>query len=73
MRGLDLWRDAERVLDVGCGNGFFLNQLADAFPDKEYLGVDVNAGVLALAPPPLPGRPGVDRTRTGRDRAGADP
>ncbi len=31
----------DSVLDVGCGNGFLLNELAKNFPDKKFSGIDV--------------------------------
>lgn len=36
------WRKASRVLDGGCGNGYYLSQLRAYFPDKDYSGVDLS-------------------------------
>jgi ubiquinone/menaquinone biosynthesis C-methylase UbiE len=38
-----------RVLDVGCGAGQLLFKLADAYPNGQYTGVDVDAHGIALA------------------------
>jgi len=34
-------RDAKRLLDVGCGRGYFLGKVAEARPDLQLVGVDV--------------------------------
>ncbi len=44
--------DAEtplRVLDAGCGTGLLLAALADGRPDARLTGVDLSAGMLAIA------------------------
>jgi SAM-dependent methyltransferase len=41
------WRGDERVLDVGCGNGFLVNELAKRLTDGRAVGIDLwktNAG-----------------------------
>lgn len=43
------WHDAKSVLDVGCGNGYYLRRLANEFPDKTYLGVDISSELLNIA------------------------
>ncbi|MGI9384574.1 MAG: class I SAM-dependent methyltransferase [Methyloligellaceae bacterium] len=43
------WAPARSVLDVGCGNGFYLSQLQPFFPRKSYLGIDVSAELIGLA------------------------
>jgi SAM-dependent methyltransferase len=35
------WRGDERVLDVGCGNGFLVNELAKRLTDGRAVGIDL--------------------------------
>lgn len=39
----------ERVLDVACGTGAFVERLVAANPNQHVVGVDVSAGMLAQA------------------------
>lgn len=41
--------NAERVLDLGCGNGSYLRRIAERFPDKRYVGMDADAGYISSA------------------------
>ncbi|MFC8723574.1 class I SAM-dependent methyltransferase [Kitasatospora sp. NPDC057198] len=41
------------VLDVGCGNGRFVNRLHEDRPDLRVVGVDVSAGILAEVEGPV--------------------
>ncbi|WP_035847753.1 class I SAM-dependent methyltransferase [Kitasatospora azatica] len=41
------------VLDVGCGNGKFVNRLYKDRPDLQIVGVDISAGILADVPKPV--------------------
>ncbi len=43
------WRQARRVVDVGCGVGYYLNRIAARFPAKSYLGIDVSKPFIDLA------------------------
>ncbi len=43
------WQTAHRVLDAGCGNGYFLAHLMKFFPDKAYTGVDLSAELISAA------------------------
>lgn len=43
------WHQARRVIDVGTGNGYYLNRIVDLFPDKRYTGIDSSAELLAIA------------------------
>lgn len=43
------WQAARHVLDVGCGNGYYLSQLRSAFPQKSYFGVDLSRELIAEA------------------------
>jgi arsenite methyltransferase len=53
-------RSGERVLDVGCGPGFYLAELADAVgPEGALVGVDSSAAMLALAARRCTGRANV--------------
>jgi SAM-dependent methyltransferase len=57
------WLNAARtVLDVGTGNGYFLQKLRELFPDKHYRGIDVSAELVAQARAALGEAAGVDLT-----------
>ena len=43
------WHTAERVLDLGSGDGYYLQRLASYFPDKSYAGIDVDARAIQAA------------------------
>lgn len=49
LRGLPAWTSARRVIDAGCGNGYYLSRLAAFFPEKEYLGIDISPELTAAA------------------------
>ena len=57
QRILRRWHPArgERVLDVGCGTGLFVGQLAREFNDLELHGLDLSAHMLAEARRTTPG------------------
>ncbi len=42
-----------RVVDVGCGNGKFIQRLRDDRPDLTLLGLDIASGILAGVPGPV--------------------
>jgi len=46
---LNAWRDGSKILDAGCGNGYFLSRLQQFFPNKEYFGVDISPELVARA------------------------
>lgn len=58
MRGIDALRTARRVLDVGCGNGAYLAQLRERYPEKDYIGMDVSPAFIEMATR-RHGRPGL--------------
>ena len=37
------------ILELGCGKGGFISQLACAHPENNYLGIDITDKVLILA------------------------
>ena len=41
-------RDAERILDIGCGNGYVLEMLAEQY-DCDYTGIDISESILKTA------------------------
>lgn len=43
------WDRAESVLDLGVGNGYYLEKLATYFPDKSYVGIDISEEFIAFA------------------------
>lgn len=45
----DWWSSANDILELGCGNGVFLNTLQNRFKDKHYLGMDKELGILDQA------------------------
>src|SRR3954451_2995049 len=49
LRGHPAWRAASTVLDVGCGNGYYLAQLQSFFPEKAYIGIDVSRELIDVA------------------------
>jgi SAM-dependent methyltransferase len=51
----------DRVLDVGCGPGFFVSELLDAVgPDGSVVGVDLSPDMLAVATKRAQGRPNAE-------------
>lgn len=46
-------RGGGRVVDVGCGNGTFIQRLRQDRPDLELLGLDIAPGILAGVPGPV--------------------
>ncbi len=53
------WRQARSVVDVGCGNGYYLSRLAARDPGKAYTGIDLSPQLIAQAEQ----RRGTDRVR----------
>jgi 2-polyprenyl-3-methyl-5-hydroxy-6-metoxy-1,4-benzoquinol methylase len=43
------WQSAKKVLELGCGNGAFLSKLSNYFPEKRYLGVEIDEKNLNIA------------------------
>ena len=43
-------RGDERVLDIGCGAGFYHETLHDRWPNIDYTGIDFSAGMLSKHP-----------------------
>ena len=54
---LDLLRDIQfnSLLDVGCGDGRFLREVAKIYPNKQLLGVDYSERAIAFAKAMSPG------------------
>ncbi len=49
LLSLEQWHRARRVIDAGCGNGYYLAQLREHFADKNYLGIDISPELTASA------------------------
>lgn len=45
----DFWNRAHSVVDAGCGNGYYLSKIAEFFPDKRYLGIDISPALVTSA------------------------
>jgi len=43
------WLESSCVLDVGCGNAYYLRHLARYFPGKSYLGIDMDLAHIETA------------------------
>jgi SAM-dependent methyltransferase len=43
------WHSARAILDLGSGNGYYLNKLAARFPGKVYHGVDTSSELVSIA------------------------
>ncbi|MFI1353720.1 class I SAM-dependent methyltransferase [Streptomyces sp. NPDC020898] len=46
-------RGGGRVVDVGCGNGTYVQRLREDRPDLVVLGLDISPGILATVPGPV--------------------
>ncbi len=55
LLSMKAWQAARRVLDAGCGNGYYLSRVRDFFPDKQYAGVDISPALVAHAGRRCPG------------------
>lgn len=42
------WQSAQQVLDFGCGNAHYTSLLKNAFPQKKYTGIDIDADLLGF-------------------------
>ncbi|MFO1184508.1 MAG: class I SAM-dependent methyltransferase [Bauldia sp.] len=49
LRHDPVWHSASDVLDVGCGNGYYLSRLQSFFPAKSYVGMDVSPELIRVA------------------------
>jgi predicted O-methyltransferase YrrM len=43
------WHNSNLILDIGTGNGYYLNQLATRFPNKSYFGIDISEKMINIA------------------------
>lgn len=41
-------RDSKTILEVGCGNGCFLDQVTKAYPEKKLMGLELNLDALRV-------------------------
>ncbi|MCP4381174.1 MAG: methyltransferase domain-containing protein [Hyphomicrobiales bacterium] len=49
LHGIEGWSRARTVLDVGCGNGYFLSRLHELDREKTYVGIDISGELIAMA------------------------
>jgi SAM-dependent methyltransferase len=49
LLSMPAWETAARVLDAGCGNGYFVSRLQAFFPGKQYFGIDISRALIAAA------------------------
>ncbi len=68
----DLEAGATRILDLGCGTGAFAAAAASRWPSAHVTGVDVSAGMLAVADRELGALPPAARARIDLVQAPAD-
>ncbi len=47
------------IIDVGCGNGYTLDQLVNQYPNHNYVGIEKSGELRALASSRFQGNPGV--------------
>lgn len=47
--GQSAWDKAKSVVDLGCAGGHYLNFLSQFFPQKQFVGVDIDEGFIELA------------------------
>ncbi len=52
---IDKWNRASRVIDAGCGNGYYLAKLQQFFPGKAFVGIDISAELTGSAAVRHPG------------------
>jgi 2-polyprenyl-3-methyl-5-hydroxy-6-metoxy-1,4-benzoquinol methylase len=45
----EVWKSAGKILDAGCGSGFYLSQIKRFFPDKSYSGIDISEEHIGAA------------------------
>lgn len=45
----DSWKNAGSVLDIGCGNGSYISQVSNHFPDKDYTAIDISSELISIA------------------------
>lgn len=43
------WHEARTVLDIGTGNGCYLERIAARFPNKSYTGIDISSELVGIA------------------------
>lgn len=49
LKQIKKWEDSQRILEIGCGPGYFIQSLLKFFPDKSYLGLDVSEKFISIA------------------------
>ena len=47
--GSDNFTQANKLLEVGCGNGYYLSELRKFFKEKEFTGIDISSELIQLA------------------------
>lgn len=49
LQSIDSWSAAQSVVDVGCGNGYYLSRLQAMHRDKTCVGIDLSKELIAIA------------------------
>lgn len=49
VRELGKYQPSDTILDMGCGPGYLLGELAQAFPDVQLLGIDISQEMVETA------------------------
>src|SRR5438552_11058867 len=42
-------KTGDKILEIGCGRGFYANVIASFFPQASYVGIDINENYLKIA------------------------
>ena len=43
------WSEVTKIVDIGCGNGYYMNKLAAKHPGKDFFGIDISKPLIKIA------------------------